>query len=170
MNLATVVFVAGLLLGALILLAVLRVYMEKKTFGVGDAMFAAFGVVLMGLSVFTSISVTVSPTELKAQFDTVKKQVNEVAKQSAVLEKQVATVAESSGTLADGLANMGEKLNQGETTVAELTDALQGSRAVAPAAAERIRNSTTPRIDVQRYRSLSQELRRVPSMKEESTQ
>lgn len=165
MNLATIVFVAGLLLGALILLAVLRVYMEKKAFGVGDASFASLGVVLMGLSVFTSVSVTVSATELKAQFDTVKKQMNEVTKQSAVLERRVATVAESSGTLSEGLANMGEKLNQGETTVAQLTDALQRSRAVPPEAAERIRSSarTTPQIDVQRYRNLSQELRRVPA-------
>jgi hypothetical protein len=79
---AKIVFTAlilGLVFGSLMLCSSLFVYIKHKTFGLGGAVLTVFGVILLGLSIWKTVEVSVKlEGEIEAKFEALEKRVEDV--------------------------------------------------------------------------------------------
>lgn len=79
---AKIVFTAlilGLVFGSLMLCSLLFVYIKHKAFGLGGAVLTVFGVMLLGLSIWKTIEISVTPKgEIEAKFEALEKRVEDV--------------------------------------------------------------------------------------------
>ena len=79
---AKIVFTAlilGLVFGSLMLCSLLFVYIKHKAFGLGGAVLTVFGVMLLGLSIWKTVEISVTPKgEIDAKFEVLEKRVEDV--------------------------------------------------------------------------------------------
>ena len=69
MNVTNMVIIAGLILGSLAIISVCWVWVSKQVMGTGGGVLSFFGVMLVGLSIWSRASVEVSPEGVRAEFE-----------------------------------------------------------------------------------------------------
>jgi hypothetical protein len=78
-KIAFTALIFGLVFGSLMLCSLLFVYIKNKTFGLGSSVLAVFGVMLLGLSIWKTVEISVTPEgEIKAKFEALEKRVEDV--------------------------------------------------------------------------------------------
>ena len=79
---AKIVFTAlilGLVFGSLMLCSLLFVYIKHKTFGLGGSVLTVFGVMLLGLSIWKTVEISITlEGEIEAKFEALEKRVEDV--------------------------------------------------------------------------------------------
>ncbi|MCH9647132.1 MAG: hypothetical protein K0U98_02770 [Deltaproteobacteria bacterium] len=91
----SVVYAVGLAMGSVMLGSVCYVWVRKQQLGMGGGFLGAMGVVLLGLSVWTGVSVEVSKSGIKADFERLQGRLDEVTEASQVVSEQVQNIAQS---------------------------------------------------------------------------
>jgi hypothetical protein len=81
-------FVVGLGLGALMLLSVCWVYVRNQTVALGGLVLTVCGVILIGMSVWRSIDVSVDTKGIRARLAQVEAQVVQVSEKTTAVEQQ----------------------------------------------------------------------------------
>ena len=77
----TSALVLGMLFGSLMLIAVAWVYIKHQIFGLGGTTLTLFGVLFLGLSIFKTVKISVSPGgKIEAKFQAINTRVNAVAR------------------------------------------------------------------------------------------
>ena len=76
--------ILGLILGTIMLCVVLFVYVKKQTFGFGGSILTTFGVLLLGLSLWKSVEVSVTPDGgIQAKFQALEQRIKQDAKKTS---------------------------------------------------------------------------------------
>ncbi|MDO3379142.1 hypothetical protein [Geoalkalibacter halelectricus] len=137
MEIIDLAFVVGLVLGTLAILSVCWVWIKRQILGTGGAMLSLVGVLLVGLSVWSSARFAISPEGFEAEFSRLEQRVNEVAHSSNALREEVLAVAENVET--------------SRTQFLHLTEALETRRALPPQTLEEVRRPllTLPSVEPQ---------------------
>jgi Putative peptidoglycan binding domain len=86
-------FYVAMVVGTLMLGAVCFVYIKHQTFGLGGISLSAFGVILLGMSVWRSIDISFDEKGVKAKLS----QVEAVANQAAATASQAQAAASQAG-------------------------------------------------------------------------
>lgn len=89
------VFVIGLALGAAMLLSVCFVFIRHQRFGVGGGFLCGFGVILVGMSVWQNIDVTVDATGFQAELQRLRSEVREARQTAETTRESTLEVAET---------------------------------------------------------------------------
>ncbi|MGE8149668.1 peptidoglycan-binding domain-containing protein [Pseudomonas vancouverensis] len=93
-------FFVALVLGALMLASVCYVYVSRQTFGLGGACLSGLGVVLVGMSVWTTIDVTFDAKGVRAkleQVETIAKRAESTASQAQVESRTTSQAVDQLG-------------------------------------------------------------------------
>lgn len=133
MPVAHVALWAGLIVGLLMLLAVCYVYVARRDFGLGGVVLSVFGVVLVGLSIWKTVEITVSANgdvtatfvqRFERQLNELRTATNQVQTNVAHLRTTVASTKHSLETRLTDLAKTNnaitEKLTRTERSLQEL--------------------------------------------------
>ncbi len=102
MDTQTLVIVVGLILGAVLVLAAVVVGIKKQGFAYGEILITAFGVVLVGLSLWSRVSLELG--QFRAEFESLKEGVQEVAEAAAVVSAEVIKLDKAATTQRDQVA------------------------------------------------------------------
>ena len=86
-------YVTGMIVGSMAILAASWVWIKYQRFGAGGGFLSFVGVVLVGLSVWSSARIEVSDGSLRAEFERLQQQVDEVAATNRVVERSLDSVA-----------------------------------------------------------------------------
>ncbi|HET8933712.1 MAG TPA: hypothetical protein VFN67_09745 [Polyangiales bacterium] len=149
------------------IIAVCIVYIKDRTFGVGGGGLTAGGVLLVGLSVWSQASISISGTGVEARFESIEQKVNAVEQKNAsvsqrleVVGENVKQVNEKSQAATEELAKVAQTQSSNTERVAQLTEALAAAKPIKPEVFQRLREDlkSTPKVDVSRLQRLS----RVP--------
>lgn len=81
-------FIVALALGCLMLVAVCWVYVTKQTFALGGSVLTVCGVVLVGMSVWRTIEISVSAKNVSAKLEQVATQVTQVQEQTNAVQRR----------------------------------------------------------------------------------
>lgn len=97
----TVTLILGLLLGSIMLCTVLYVYIKRQIFGMGGSVLTTFGVLLLGLSLWKSVEVSVtSDGGIQAKFEALEKVVKKENEQTSerlnTLTEKTSTISQNS--------------------------------------------------------------------------
>jgi hypothetical protein len=111
-------YVIGLIIGSVAVLAVIFVYVKDRTFGTGGTALSLVGVILLGLSIWSDIQISVNKEGVDARFETIERNIEMIANTSADLTKEV-----------DKVANNVQKSN---TQFLELTNTLNSRKVISP--------------------------------------
>lgn len=123
---------AGLVVGLLMLLGVCYVYVARSAFGLGGVVLSVFGVVLMGLSIWKTVEITISANgDITAKFARLERQVNDLRTTTNQVRTNVehlrTAVASTKQNLETKLADLAktnkaitEKLTRTEKSLSEL--------------------------------------------------
>lgn len=113
MEIRDAAFVLGLVLGTLAIVSACWVWLRRQTFGVGGGVLSMVGLVLVGLSVWSTAKVQVSPTGgLSAEFERLERQVDELAERNAEVAEEVVKVAEAVDTTRSRFVDLTEALER----------------------------------------------------------
>lgn len=129
-------FSAGIVIGALLLLAVAWVWIKKQIFGVGGSVMCFSGIALIGLTVWKTIQVDVSGGEITAKFEERVKQldtglanvndrVNKVIDNNAAVSRDLASVATSVRANSQQFVALTNRLAQQRTVPANTLDSIR---------------------------------------------
>lgn len=125
MDVQQLAFIAGIILGSIAVLTACFVWLRHRTFGVGGGGLSLVGLALVGLSIFSTISISVSEAGVEAKFQAMQERVNAVAEASAAVTEEVQKIAQST--------------EANRTQFLALTQSLEARNAVDPRAAADIR-------------------------------
>jgi len=128
MDVKDMAFVAGLVLGCLIIVSVCWVWVRRQVLGMGGGLLSFFGVVLVGLSVWSSASVEVSADGFRAEFEQLEKQVESVALRSQKISDEVRVVADANMAMSREIKVAAENIDVNKAQFLQLTSALQDKR------------------------------------------
>ncbi len=109
MDIQTLVIVVGLILGAVLIAAAVLVGIKKQGFAYGEILITAFGVVLVGLSLWSRVSLELG--QFKAEFDSLKKGVQDVAEAAAVVSEEVTKLDKAATSQRVQMATLVRSLN-----------------------------------------------------------
>jgi hypothetical protein len=87
-----IALVVGILLGTLFLGAVLWIYIRDKKIGWGGIFLCLIGVILLGLSLWGTIEISISASGIKAKFNALETRVNTVQDRVSTVQDRVSTV------------------------------------------------------------------------------
>jgi hypothetical protein len=90
-----IVIYAGLVIGALALISTCIVWMRKQVMGLGGTVLSLVGVVLMGLSIWKNVEISVDKDGVEAKFRALEEQVGTVAAATRLATESVQKVAEA---------------------------------------------------------------------------
>lgn len=125
MGITNMAFIAGLILGSLAIISVCWVWVSKQVLGSGGGVLSFFGVLLVGLSLWSSASVEVSPEGFRAEFERLQQEVDEMAVRSQQISNDVQAVAEANKTISHEVRTVAENIDINRTQFLKLTDALK---------------------------------------------
>lgn len=134
-------YAAGLIIGSAALLTACYVWIRKQVFGLGGGTLSFAGILLLGLSVWTSASVEITPGGFRAEFERLEKRMNAMAEANLAVSQEVGKVATFS--------------EASRRQVEALTDVLSARQALSPRQAERVRAELegVPSLDRSRIES-----------------
>ncbi|MEM9605467.1 MAG: hypothetical protein AAGA11_21595 [Pseudomonadota bacterium] len=104
MNMVDITIIAGIAIGSLMLLTVSAAYFRHGTFGLGGVFLTVFGVVLIGIALWRSISVQIdSAGTLEAKFITLERETVQIRSRNEEIIKTTSKLVENSpGSLTQG--------------------------------------------------------------------
>lgn len=94
MNIQQWAFVVGLVFGSLAVLSVIYVWIKKQVFGFGGGAISLTGVILMGLSIWSSVQIQITREGIKAGFERLAEKVGEISKANAVVSQELVKLAD----------------------------------------------------------------------------
>jgi len=97
------VFTVALVLGSIILVTVCWVYIQHQAFGFGGTVLTVSAVVLLGMSVWRNIDVSVSEKGFQAKLEQVENKIRAVAEQTAHVEEKASAAYTAVGRLKQSL-------------------------------------------------------------------
>lgn len=179
MELTQVALVVGMVFGALMIGSVCVVFVKRSSFGLGGGVLSVLGVLLIGMSVWSTARFEVSPEGLKVQVEQLQERVEAVQERADELSgevrttqvraeelagevEQVQTVARS---ISEDLADVALTAQTGNQQVLQLSEALARRQALDPQVMREIQEPLrrTPELDVER-------IRRIPDVAPEPPQ
>jgi len=86
-------FAIGLVLGSVAVLSVCFVWVRRQLFGMGGGALSLVGVILVGLSVWGKVKIEASEGGVKAEFEKVKAQVQQVAEANTIVAEELEKAA-----------------------------------------------------------------------------
>ena len=131
MEITNMVFIAGLILGSLAILSVCWVWLRKQVLGVGGGVLSFIGVLLVGLSLWSSASVEISPDGFRAEFERLQEQVQQVSVQSQQISNDVLAVAEANKAISQEVKVVAQNIDINKTQFLKLTDVLKSRRTLS---------------------------------------
>jgi septal ring factor EnvC (AmiA/AmiB activator) len=178
-ELTQIAFIVGMVFGAFMIGSVCVVYLKRSTFGMGGGTLSVLGVLLIGMSVWSTARIEVSPEgglklqveKLQERLDDVEERAEEISGdvrntrvQTEVLAGDVSQVKTAARAISEELADVAESARTGNQQVLRLSASLQQRQAIDPAAAQQIERSlrSAPQIDVDRIRRVPDEMFRPP--------
>lgn len=179
MELTQIALVVGMVFGAVMIGSVCIVFVKRSTFGMGGGTLSVLGVLLIGMSVWSTARIEVSPEGLKFQVEQLRERVEDVqeraeqisgeVQEARVQTEEVATgvseVKNAARTLAAELAEVAVTAQTSNQQVLRLSRSLQERQAIDPEVAREIEQSLrrAPQIDVERIRRLPDVVLEPPS-------
>ena len=124
MNINELVLIVGLILGSLAILSVCWVWLRKQVFGPGGSILSFFGVLLVGLSLWSRASVELTPEGFRAEFERLQEEINQVVKKSERISEEVNAVAEANHVITREVQVVAENLAVNKTQFLELARVL----------------------------------------------
>jgi len=166
MNIENLVVLVGLAVGTAALGTACAVWYRKQEFGIGGSTLSIVGVVLIGLSIWTGVSFSITGDGLQVELDSLEERLALVAENSSVVSEEVvklndaviqshAGTSRTLGTPADG---------RGGTTSAGESG---GGRAAVPPDRPTNRRSVGS-VDYERLKKSSEQLRALSKVPEKS--
>jgi septal ring factor EnvC (AmiA/AmiB activator) len=128
MDITNMVFVTGMVLGSLIIVSVCWVWVRKQVLGAGGGALSFFGVMLVGLSVWSSARVEVTPEGFRAEFERLQKEVNQVAVRSQKISDDVLVMSETSKEITREVKAVADNIDINRAQFLQLTNALKQKR------------------------------------------
>lgn len=133
MNLPLVVMLVGLAVGTILVLTVCAVWYRTQTLGLGGAVLAGFGVILMLISIVTEIRFEVTSTGPKIE----------------ILRDQLAQTVDAVEQVAAESQQISEELEASRQNIRHLTEAVRRTPGVPLDARILLRDSVRVRPDIQ---------------------
>jgi hypothetical protein len=93
MNIQTLAFIVGIILGTGALISVFYVWIKKQVFGSGGTVLSLIGVTLVGLSVWSSVRISVTGSGITTEFERLQQQVQKLSKANSELTSSLNDVA-----------------------------------------------------------------------------
>jgi hypothetical protein len=148
MGIQAVAFIAGIILGSIAVLSAVYVWVKDRTFGMGGGALSLAGIVLVGLSIWSSVRIKVNESGLEADFNRLQSQVSEVTKTSLAVTDEVRKIAESTQANKDQFLKLTSALETRQVVRPEVLAAIEkpiestptADRKAIDAAAIRLRN------------------------------
>lgn len=109
LDIATLTLVIGMIIGSIMLLSVCWVYLRHHSFGFGGTVLTCFGVILIGLSIWKTVDVSVTKEGIKAKFSLLQEKVENIREAREIFEKNV---GENINVLKTNLAKDRNLLNE----------------------------------------------------------
>jgi hypothetical protein len=125
MDITNMAFITGLILGSLAIMSVCWVWVRSQVLGTGGGVLSFFGVLLVGLSIWSSASVEVTPEGFRAEFERLEKEVNEVAVRSQQVSDEVQAVAEANNAISREIQVVAENIDVNKAQFLQLTNVLK---------------------------------------------
>lgn len=148
MDVRSIAFFAGIVIGSAAILAVAFVWIRKQTFGIGGSVLCSVGVVLLGLSVWTTMKIEISQQGISWEF-----------------ERRLATVLEANEALTEEVQVLARNNEAARQQLTALTDTLQEARVLDVQRADQIRQpaQAAPSVNLQRLERVDEALRQARS-------
>lgn len=150
MQVQTAAFVAGIVFGAVAVGSSSYVWIRHRQFGLGGTTLSIAGIALLGLSIWSGISIEISKEGVRAEFKR--------------LEQRVDTVVEANEAIAQEAKHLAGIVEVQRRQFIQLTE-LPGkvSESVNRARLEELRRSVlaVPEVDVKRLEAVSNDLKRL---------
>lgn len=138
-------YIVGIVVGTVAMLTTCLVWFRKQVFGTGGAVLSLFGVMLIGMSVWGSVKITL-PGGIEAELETLKGKIEVIAESSQGISDEVRNIAEVTETTRDEFVQLTRDL---ETLPAlSHTSGLSDRRAAV----------STRSLDPQRLRNINRDL------------
>lgn len=125
MDITNLAFIAGLILGSLAILSVCWVWLNKQILGMGGGVLSFVGVLLVGLSLWSSASVEVTPDGFRAEFERLQQEVIQVSNKSEQISNDVQAVARANEAISNEVKVVAQNLDINKTQFLKLTDVLK---------------------------------------------
>jgi septal ring factor EnvC (AmiA/AmiB activator) len=93
--------------------------------GAGGGLLSFFGVLLVGLSIWSNASVEVSPEGFRAEFERLEKEVNKVAVRSQQVSEEVQAVTKANNAISREIKVVAENIDINKTQFLKLTNVLK---------------------------------------------
>ncbi len=127
-------YVVGMILGAFVLISVCVVWLRHQKLGGGGTGLSVIGIVLVGLSIWSSVKLQVG--DVRVELETLRARVQQVADAGAKISEETARVAESTAGNRDAILNLTQELGQRQMLAPEqmrsLHEILQRTPTVQP--------------------------------------
>lgn len=145
MDIKNSVLAVGLFVGSLMILSVCLAYIRGRPFGMGGIVLTVGGVMLIGLSVFSRITLSVSDEGFEARIQSIEHKVADV-------DQNVKMVNEANQVVSEAIQDVAKTQRTNTDKVTQLTDALASRKALQPEVAEQVRTELrqAPQVDLQR--------------------
>lgn len=159
MDIKNSVLTVGLLMGSLMILSVCFAYVRGRPFGTGGIVLTIGGVILIGLSVFSRISLSVSDEGFEARIQSIEHKVGAVEEKNAsvterlkTVDQNVQLVNEANQVVSEELQTVAKTQRTNTDKVTQLSDVLAARKLVQPEVAEQLRTDfrKLPQVDMQR--------------------
>ena len=146
MSIQTAAFVVGIVLGSAAIICACYVWVRQRLFALGGSVLTVAGIALIGLSLWSSIQIDITKEGIKAQFDTLKHQLGEVAQAAQEVSEEAHKTAEAA--------------ESSREQVVVITRALETTHSLPPDQMNRIRqlNQAQPRPDLARLSNATKRL------------
>lgn len=171
MELTQVAFVVGMVVGVAMVGTVCIAYVKRSTFGMGGGTLSVLGVLLIGMSVWSTARFEVSPEGgLKLELEKLREQVEHVEERAEEISGEVRTtraqteelagdvsqVRNAARMLSEELAEVADTAQTSNRQVLRLSESLQERQVIDPREAREIQDSLrrAPQLDVERIRRL----------------
>ncbi len=122
----SLVIYTGVFIGSLMLLSVIWVWVSKQTFQLGGTLMSIFGTVLIGLSVFSSVTVKIGD-DLLVQFNALQEEVDTLREDNATLVAEVSTIATTTELQRQQFIELGDSLRRQNPQLAQPMQGIIGT-------------------------------------------
>lgn len=144
-----IVTVTGLVAGAALVFAVIWVIMKKQEFSVGAIGLALVGLVMIGMSQWSTIRISGGGMDI--DISTLQRQVAETAEAVDALAEETVATANVAETTRDQLLSLSSELQRARTLPTGVTGAIRDSLTAAP------------HVDTANIRNLRSSMARIPA-------
>ena len=172
MELENAVVLVGLIVGAAALGTACAVWYRKQEFGIGGATLSVVGVILIGLSIWSGVTFSITADGLQVELDSLEERLAQVAENSSVVSEEVVKLNDVV-TRSRGQAQSSDRPTDGGVAVPDRdrTGVGTGVRTGTARTSEGERPTLEPtsgQVDAARLKRSSQELRalsKIPTSK-----